>query len=194
LFDDHDQADVDPIDVPDLPTERHRQLYRLLCANAHRDEAGRLVTWWPQAELAAKLGIKPRQLRNLLADLREPGSDPRHPTTRPPGLRLGLVKVEPTTYRDKATGRHRLGGNLYVLVELPRQQAMAEEPVSPAQVNRQWDGIACLNEEPPASEERWVSTPTVSSTAGGQLFDVEDLEADDPRRWVAPQHAGTVAW
>jgi hypothetical protein len=167
-------------------TERHWQLLRLLQANSRRDQAGRLVSRWSQADkdgkprLATKLGIKPRQLRNILADLREPGSNPRHPTKQPPGRRLGWVKVEPTTYRDKATGRHRLGVNVYVVTEAGQralaehdQQAMVPEPVSAGHVNRQWPAVAGLNKRNPASKEKKVSSP--SSTA-----------FSNPRRAVRP--------
>jgi hypothetical protein len=93
-----------------VPTQRHLDLYRLLRSNSHRDQAGRLVSWWThQPKLAASLGVSVRTLRNLLTDLRQSGLDPRHPRGQPPGLRLGLVRVEATTYRDPATGRHRLG-------------------------------------------------------------------------------------
>jgi hypothetical protein len=129
---------------PALPSERHRQVLDLLYANSRIDAAGRRVTWWPQEKLAAKLGITSRHLRRILADLREPGLDPRHPRGQPPGLRLALVKVEPTTYRDQASGRHRLGGNVYVLLE-PRQQDMAGGAVSAGGVNRTQDPMSCLN-------------------------------------------------
>jgi hypothetical protein len=118
---------------PELPTDRHRELMALLRAHSRRDAAGRLVSWWPQDKLAPTLGVSVRTLRNILADLRQPGLDPRHPRGSPPGLRLGYVKVEPTTYRDRATGRHRLGGNLYVLVEHP-QQATGQEATPPERV------------------------------------------------------------
>jgi hypothetical protein len=129
-----------------VPTERHLALYQLLRSTSH-DHNGQLVSWWPQAKLACKLGCSVRTLQNVLGDLREPGIDPRHPR-RAAGLRLGLVRVVPTTYRDKATGRHRLGGNAYVIV--PGQHATLDEPVSPAQVNTQEDGVACLNKKAPA--------------------------------------------
>jgi hypothetical protein len=134
----------------DLPTDRHRELMALLHAHSHRDAAGRLVSWWPQRKLAADLGVSVRTLRNVLADLRQPGLDPRHPRGDPPGLRLGYVKVEPTTYQDRATGRHRLGGNLYVLVE-SRQQATLSKSVFAGHVNRQEQAVACLNKKPTAS-------------------------------------------
>jgi hypothetical protein len=126
--------------LPELPSERHRQLLVLLRATGHRDRAGRLVSWWPQAKLADRLGVSVRTLRNVLADLREPGLDPRHPRGTPPGLRLGLVRVEGTRYLDPATGRHRLGGNLYVLIEHV-QQATPENAIPAAQVNRQADPL-----------------------------------------------------
>jgi hypothetical protein len=129
---------------PALPSERHRQVLELLHANSRTDAAGRRVSWWPQEKLAAKLGMSSRHLRRILADLREPGLDPRHPRGQPPGLRLALVKVEPTRYRDQATGRHRLGGNVYVLLE-PRQQDMAQGTVSAGAVNRTPDPMSCLH-------------------------------------------------
>lgn len=146
-----------------VPTERHLALYQLLRSTSRLDRNGELVSWWPQGKLAAKLGCSVRTLQNALGDLREPGTDPRHPR-RTAGLRLGLVRVVPTTYRDKATGRHRLGGNAYVIVaglhaehrrsdqqathvRSTGQHATLPEPVSPAQVNTQEDGVACLNKK-----------------------------------------------
>jgi hypothetical protein len=141
---------------PELPTERHRQLLVLLRSRSHRDAAGRLVSWWPQAKLAAELDVSVRTLQNVLADLREPTSDPRHPTAKPPGLRLGLIRVEPTTYRDSSTRQHRLGGNLYVLID-PRQHATPDEAVSAGRVNTQAEPVACLNKGD-------LSTPPVGGT------------------------------
>jgi hypothetical protein len=164
---DVDQADDDEaagsVNRPplELPSDRHVALYRLLRATARRDQAGRLVSWWPQPKLAARLGVSVRTLRRVLDDLREPGLDPRHPRGQPPGLRLGVVRVEPTSYRDSSTGRHRLGGNLYVLVE-HGQQATPAEPVSAAQVNRPTDPVACLNKgenHKPVSEGGLVEAP-----------------------------------
>jgi hypothetical protein len=130
-----------------VPTERHLALYQLLRSTSRHDRNGELVSWWPQVKLAAKLGCSVRTLQNVLGDLREPGTDPRHPR-RAAGLRLGLVRIVPTTYRDKATGRHRLGGNAYVIV--PGQHATLAKPVSAAQVNTQEVDVACLNKKAPA--------------------------------------------
>jgi hypothetical protein len=150
---------------PELPSERHRQLLALLRATAHRDRAGRLVTWWPQAKLAARLGISVRTLRNVLADLREPGPDPRHPRGTPPGLRLGLVRVQASRRPVQGSNRTRFGGNLYVLVEVP-QQATPESSETAAQVNRQEDPVACLNKEKPVAEGGGeYSFPTVRGVA-----------------------------
>jgi hypothetical protein len=141
---------------PELPSERHRQLLVLLRATSRRDTAGRLVSWWPQDKLAAKLGCSVRTLRRLLDDLREPGLDPRHPRGTPPGLRLGLLLVTPTPRRNTKTRGGRLhGGNLYVLVEQqnPRslRQATLEKPVSAGRSDRPTDPVACLNKgEPPS--------------------------------------------
>lgn len=164
----------EPDALPELPTDRHRELMALLHAHSHRDAAGRLVSWWPQGKLAAALGVSVRTLRNILADLRQPGLDPRHPRGNPPGLRLGYVKVEPTTYLDRSTGRHRLGVNLYVLVE-QRQQATPPKPVSAGHVNRQQQATACLNKSPTASEEKKVSS--TSSTAVSNPCGWSDCDA-----------------
>jgi hypothetical protein len=185
---------------PDLPTDRHRELMALLHAHSHPDAAGRLVSWWPQRKLAADLGVSVRTLRNVLADLRQPGLDPRHPRGNPPGLRLGYVKVEPTTYRDQATGRHRLGGNLYVLVE-SRQQATPPKPVFAGHVNRQEQAVACLNKKPTASEERKVSntSPTaVSNPCGWSDCDACAALVRFTQKWEAgeiqPRAPVTSAW
>jgi hypothetical protein len=141
-YDDESPAHVNRQEV-EVPSQRHLDLYRLLCATASPDTRGRLTSWWPQLALATKLQVSVRTLRNLLADLREPGLDPRHPRGTPPGLRLGLIRVEGTSYRDKATGRHRLGGNDYVIVAglqailASSTQATPQQSKAPAQVNRQ---------------------------------------------------------
>jgi hypothetical protein len=145
-----------------LPSEGHADLYRLLVANSHRDKAGRLVSWWTQEQLAAKLRISVRTLRNRLADLREPGLDPRHPRGKPPGLRLGLICVEATTYVDKASGRHRLGANRYVVVE-QRQQATEIMRLTSDDTST----LACLNKSTTLSLEREGEyLPPVTGTAG----------------------------
>lgn len=190
----------DPDAYPELPTDRHRELMALLRANSRRDAAGRLVSWWPQVKLAATLGVSVRTLRNVLADLRQPGLDPRHPRGNPPGLRLGYVKVEPTIYRDRATGRHRLGGNLYVLVE-QGQQATPTKPVFAGHINRQEETVACLNEKPTASEERKVSSthPTaVSNPCGWSDCVACAALVRFTQKWeageIVPQAPVTSAW
>jgi hypothetical protein len=179
-----------------VPTQRHLDLYQLLRSNSHRDRAGRLVSWWAQPKLAATLGVSVRTLRNLLADLRQPGLDPRHPRGQPPGLRLGLVKVEATTYRDPASGRHRLGGNLYVLD--PRQQATVKAAVTSSDSG----DVACLNKSPTLSLEdegeclgvtgvgqqrplelldHWPSEDQVLDTLRAGLGEVEVIWPANPR-------------
>jgi hypothetical protein len=170
--------------VAELPTARHREVLTLLHASSHEDRAGRRVCWWPQGKLAAKLGISVRTLRNVLADLREPGLDPRHPRGRPPGLRLGLVKVEATTYTDRASGRHRLGGNLYVLLwpgqQATGQQATPQTPVSAGHVNRQRPPVACLNENTLSLEGEGGHSrvPTVGN-GHGRAVSATDQENSD---------------
>jgi hypothetical protein len=151
---DVDQADDDEpaghtdTQWPELASERHQELLALLYANSHRDRAGRLVSWWLQYKLAAKLQVSVRTLQNLLADLREPGNDPRHPTGKPAGLRLGLVKAETTSRPGQRGGGRLLAGNLYVLVEhqIPRsyRQATRKGPVTSADAS----DVACLNKNP----------------------------------------------
>jgi YD repeat-containing protein len=131
-----------------VPTQRHLDLYQLLLATSHQDEAGRLVSWWPQTKLAAKLGVSVRTLQNLLADLREPGGDPRHRRGQPAGRRLGLLLVTPTMRKDPATGGRLYAGNLYALT--PGRHATLAESVSAAQNDTQEGGVACLNKKAPA--------------------------------------------
>jgi hypothetical protein len=181
---DVDQADDDEAagrtdrTWPELPSERHWELLALLYSTSHRDRAGRLVSWWPREKLAAKLGVTARHLGRLLADLREPGSDPRHRQDTPPGLRLGLVKVEPTM-REPPTGGRLYAGNLYVLVEhqIPRsyRQATRKPPLSSE------DGVvmSCLNEHPTLSlEGEGEPLPRVSSTPT-----VVEVGSQQPDRW-----------
>jgi hypothetical protein len=103
-------------DRPELP-ERQRALLALLRDNSDHDDDGRLVSSWTQPQLASELGLSVRTLRRVLDDLREPDLDPRHSRTdRPPGRRLGLVKVEPIL-REPAGGGRLYAENLYVLTE-----------------------------------------------------------------------------
>jgi hypothetical protein len=91
-------------------SRQHFEVYRLLVAVAFpgREHDGRPVCSWGQDKLAARLGVSTRTLQRLLADLREPGADPRHPHVKPVGLRLGWVTVLP---RERPGARH--GGRLY---------------------------------------------------------------------------------
>jgi hypothetical protein len=160
---DVDQAEGEPAGRNDtqaveVPTDRHLDLYDLLMAASRQDRAGRRVCWWPQAKLAAKLGISVRTLQGLLADLREPGGDPRHRRGQPAGLRLGLLMVTPTMRKDPATGGRLYAGNLYVLT--PGRHATRKA----APTSSDAGGVACLNKETPASEGRRVSNPGVSSS------------------------------
>ncbi len=103
-------------DRPALP-ERHRALLTLLRDSADSDPDGRLVSSWTQGQLATTLGLSVRTLRRVLDDLREPDTDPRHSRTgRPPGRRLGLVKVEPIL-REPPGGGRLYADNLYVLTD-----------------------------------------------------------------------------
>jgi hypothetical protein len=159
-------------------SERHRELLSLLRANSHRDRAGRLVSFWTQDRLAAKLHISTRTLRRLLDDLREPGSDPRHPTTdRPPGRRLGLVKVEPTR-RESPVGGRVFAVNLYVLVEpwpagpssddAQTRRSHRKATKKPPLTSDDASSVACHNKSPtPGSSKRVVPpTPTPLEVVG----------------------------
>jgi len=98
-------------------SERHRALLAVLRERSDHDPAGRLVSTWTQAQLAARLGLSVRTLRRVLDDLRAPDADPRHSRTdRPPGRRLGLVKVEPILIEPAGGGRLYVG-NVYVLTD-----------------------------------------------------------------------------
>jgi hypothetical protein len=148
----------------ELPSERHRQLLMVLDGQASNRD-GRRIVFGRQDRLAARLGIKPRRLRELVADLRTPERDPRHPRTPPAGLRLGLLRVEPTR-RKQAGGDTRYGTNVYVLLfeagapaRMGVQRALAKEPVSAAHAKGHPDPSALHNKVKPASEERWVSNP-----------------------------------
>jgi hypothetical protein len=158
----------------EVPSDRHLALYDLLVASSHQDRAGRRVCWWPQAKLAAKLGTSVRTLQTLLADLREPGGDPRHRRGRPAGLRLGLLMVTPTMREDPATGGRLYAGNLYVLT--PGRHATRK-----AGLNSNDSGdVACLNEGPPASEGRRVSNPLVSPAPRDPLAVVDVGRQHEP--------------
>jgi hypothetical protein len=96
-------------------SERHRALLAVLREGSSTDPAGRLVSTWTQTQLANRLGLSVRTLRRLLDDLRGPDTDPRHSRTdRPPGRRLGLVKIEPVL-REAPRGGRLYAENLYVL-------------------------------------------------------------------------------
>jgi hypothetical protein len=149
-----------------VPSDRHLELYRLLRSNSHRDEAGRLVSWWTQPKLAARLGVSVRTLRNLLADLRQPGLDPRHPRGQPPGLRLGLVRVEPTRREEPTTGRTRFGANRYVLD--PGQQATRKAALTSGNSG----DVACLNKSTPPSLEDEGECLGVTGVSSTDVLDV----------------------
>jgi Domain of unknown function (DUF4326) len=168
---------------PELPSERHQELLALLYANSHRDRAGRLVSWWLQDKLAGKLGVSVRTLRSLVADLREPGNDPRHPTGKPAGLRLGLVKVEVTSRPGERGGR-LLAGNLYVLVEhqIPRSYRQATK--KPPLTSGDSGDVACLNKGPTPSletEGEYLGVTGVSST---DVLAVLDVGQQHPFGWL----------
>lgn len=140
---------------PALPSPRHKQLLMVLDGQARVDRAGRRVVFGRQDRLAGRLGISRRRLQELVADLRTPERDPRHPRTPPAGLRLGLLRVEPTRREDPTTGRTRYGVNVYVLLfdqgaasAMQVQSAPADKPVSAAQVKAHPDPSALHNENP----------------------------------------------
>jgi hypothetical protein len=106
-------------------TRQHFACYRLLWACSTPGAGGRPICGYGQAKLAARLGVSTRTLQRLLADLREPGPDPRHPDAAPAGLRLGWLQVLP---REAPGGRGGTlyGGDRYVLQVDPEQLARLE--------------------------------------------------------------------
>jgi hypothetical protein len=103
-------------------TARHFELYRLMLATSWTKEGGRPVCTWGQAKLAGRLGVTPRTVQRLVADLREPGFDPRHPDVKPSGLRLGWLLVLPRERRGGRGGK-LYGADQYVLQLDPEQLA-----------------------------------------------------------------------
>jgi hypothetical protein len=102
-------------------TARHFELYRLMLATARPGNGGRPVCSYGQAKLAARLDVSTRTVQQLVADLREPGLDPRHPDVKPAGLRLGWLLVLPRERPGARNGGTLYGGNRYVLQLDPNQ-------------------------------------------------------------------------
>src|SRR6266498_2538427 len=119
---------TDPEDFqPEGLTEAGRQLlevYRVLLADSELGDGGRLVSKISEERLAAKLGVSVATGKRRIADLREPGPDPRHPNAKPAGRRLSWLKVVPRQHRS---GPHKgeFIGNRYVLL-LGYEEATAE--------------------------------------------------------------------
>src|SRR6266511_2809509 len=119
---------TDPEDFqPEGLTEAGRQLlevYRVLLADSELGDGGRLVSKISEERLAAKLGVSVPTVKRRIADLREPGPDPRHPNAKPAGRRLSWLKVVPRQHRS---GPHKgeFIGNRYVLL-LGYEEATAE--------------------------------------------------------------------
>jgi hypothetical protein len=94
-----------------------------------------------QEELAKRLGLKRRRVQQLIADLRTPEIDPRHPD-RPigKGLHLGLFRVEPTERPRMPDGSTRYGADLYVLLFEKGAPARAVELLAEGQsaLNALW--------------------------------------------------------
>jgi len=108
---------------------QHFECYRLLWACSTPGAGGRPVCSYGQAKLAARLGVSIRTWQRLIADLREPGIDPRHPNVPPAGLRLGWLQVLPSPVDGPVVGGRggRLyGGDRYVLQVDPEQLAGLE--------------------------------------------------------------------
>jgi hypothetical protein len=102
-------------------TARHFELYRLMWACAWPGNGGRPICSWGQEKLAAQLGVTSRTVRTLIADLREPGFDRRHPDVKPAGLRLGWLQVLPRERPGARNGGTLYGANRYVLQLDPAQ-------------------------------------------------------------------------
>jgi hypothetical protein len=96
--------------------EGHLRLYRTLWANAFHRPGRRPICDFPQAKLALALDCSIPTVQRLLADLRQPGPDVRHPSVRPAGLRVAYVTVYPAERRPggRPGGRGAGGGRLLV--------------------------------------------------------------------------------
>jgi hypothetical protein len=171
---------------PTLPSERHKQLLMVLDGRAKLDQHGRRVTFGRQDRLAERLGIKRRRLQELIADLRTPERDPRHLKVEPAGLRLGLFRVEPSRRPDPdRPGQNLYGVNRYTLL-FPQgvaatmqvaQSAPARKRLSAGQLKAHRASTALHNEETPASEEREVVTPSVTTAPCAREVEAFDVLA-----------------
>lgn len=96
--------------------QRHLHLYRVLWANAFHRPGRRPICDLPQAKLALALDCDVRTVKRLLADLRQPGADLRHPNAAPAGQRVAYVTVYPAERRPggRPGGRGAGGGRLLV--------------------------------------------------------------------------------
>jgi hypothetical protein len=178
----------------------HFELYRLMLARSWPGEGGRPVCSDGQAKLAARLGVSTKAVRDLIADLREPGADVRHPNAKPAGLRLGWLLVLP---REVAGGRggKLYGGNRYVLLvddvdqldalqrrylgaepfpqaseqmPTPDRREVAEKPVSPSQIE---------GKSEPASFRRYVrSNPGTGSSFTHPESGPTEADSQQPTR------------
>jgi hypothetical protein len=109
--------------------ELHFRLYRLMWAKSRPGKGGDRICPYGQAKLAARLQVSVPTVKRLIADLREPGADVRHPDVKPAGLRLGWVEVLPRE-RPGGRGGRLYGGNRYVLHLSLEQLAAFEAQVS----------------------------------------------------------------
>ena len=168
-------------------SRQHFEVYRLLVAVAFpgREHDGRPVCSWGQDKLAARLGVSTRTLRRLLADLREPGADPRHPHVKPVGMRLGWVTVLPRERPGARRGGRLYGADRYVcnltaaeLVDLETLAGFAssDRRDTPEGVEVEGDG------QPPSSDRRDTSNPA------GQTEGTPDQPRSD-RRDTGPSNA-----
>lgn len=158
--------------LPELPSEQHRRLLQVLHATARPGAGGYPVSGWWQRDLAKRLQVSERTLKRLVADLREPGPpDSRNPGAgQAAGLRLGLVKVETTKYHDQATGQHRRGHNVYVLLvpwpvvaTIPVRVLRATPKL--AVTSADGGGVALGKQERALSLEREVSSTGVTGVS-----------------------------
>lgn len=138
---------------------RHFELYRLMWACSTPGQGGRPVCSYGQAKLAARLGVSVPTVQRLIADMREPGADVRHPGVEAAGRRLGWLLVLPQERPGRRNGR-LYGGNRYVLQldpgqvdqleashlagsHMPRSQRSVTlgEPVSPGRNGASGDSV-----------------------------------------------------
>jgi hypothetical protein len=182
-------------------TARHFELYRLMLACSAPGQGGRPVCSYGQAKLAARLGVTDRTVQRLISDMREPGTDVRHPGVEAAGARLGWLLVLPQERPGRRNGR-LYGGNRYVLQldpgqvdqleashlasgHTPRSQRSVtpEEPVSPGRNGATRSRVSLsryVRSTPPTGGD--LTHP--ESEPAGSALQQQPATNNGRRRWV----------